>query len=133
MEEILEELLTHAQPDNYGAYQATEEQLLEAQEQIFLSPPSHYREFLLKASHLVIGTLEPASIFDTNIRSYLPELCAQAWDEGLPRQMIAACEHPAGYYCVADDDTVLDWRDGDFDEHQWETIWEWAREVWLRS
>lgn len=133
MEEILEELIASAGQTAYSPSPATEEELLEAQEQIFLSPPNHYRDFLLSAAHLIVGSLEPGGVSDPGARNYLPELCAAAWDVGVPRYLIVACEFDEGYYCVTQDDTVVTWSKGELNDQQWETIWEWAREVWLTS
>lgn len=133
MEDIIEELINCAQSVVVPIEPATEEQLLEVQEQIYISLPKDYRDFLLNVGHLVVGTLEPATVSDPHAHNYLPELCSQAWDEGVPRYLIPYCAHADGYYCLSQEGTALDWRHGNVGESEWETIWEWAADIWAHS
>ncbi|WP_165958292.1 SMI1/KNR4 family protein, partial [Pseudomonas aeruginosa] len=37
------------------------------------------------------------------------------------------------YYCVAEDGEVVLWADGDLTDESWDSVWVWARDVWLES
>lgn len=130
MEDILDELNARAETLPVPLEPASEDHLLEAEEQILMPIPRVYREFILETSHLVVGGIEPATVSDPVSHTYLPELCAIAWDRGLPRHLIPICEIGHGYYGVDPDGFVIEWPASD-NSTEWESVWEWARDVWL--
>ena len=107
--------------------------LVEIEEQLLIPLPDDYKDFLLEVSDVVCGSLEPATVMDPQSHTYLPELAAQAWDAGLPRELIPICEARGGYYAIAEDGKVSFWLDGESDDDEWPSIWHWAKEVWLES
>ena len=107
--------------------------LVEIEEQILISLPDEYKHFLLEASDIICGTLEPATVTDPQSHTFLPELAATAWDEGLPRECIPICQIPNGYYCITQEGTVILFADGELSEDEWPSIWDWAKDVWLES
>lgn len=109
----------------------TEDDLLNVEEQLFLSLPGEYREFLLNVSDVVYGSVEPTTAADPHSHTYIPEVAAEAWNIGLPRHMIPICPKDDGYFCIDPDGIVHLWSRSKFAEKQWESIWEWASEVWL--
>lgn len=53
----------------------------------------------------------------------------------MPRDLIPLCQDGDNYYCVEEDGTVVLW-DADEEivgEDSWESVWHWARDVWLES
>ncbi len=107
--------------------------LVEVEEQLLISLPAEYREFLLTVSDVVYGSLEPATVTDPHSHTYLPELAAIAWSRGLPRDLIPICEINDNYYGISQDGAVLYWENGELTDTEWETIWYWVRDVWLES
>ena len=59
-----------------------EDRLVEIEEQLLISLPGDYKEFLLNASDIVCGSLEPATVMDDYAHNFLPEMAANAWDQG---------------------------------------------------
>ena len=111
-----------------------EDTLVEIEEEILIQLPHEYREFLLKVSDVIFGSIEPATVTDPQSHTYLPELAATAWSVGVPREFIPICEVAGDYYVIGEEGEVKLWRDGDIDEDEsWSTIWHWARDVWLES
>ena len=90
-------------------------------------------ELQLFVSDVVLGSLEPATVTDPRSHTYLPDLAALAWDQGLPRHYIPICAADNGYYCIADEGQVYFWDTSGPSEDEWGSIWHWAREVWLNS
>lgn len=133
MDEIIEQLRERNEPIPTPLELPDSDLLVEIEEQLYLSLPAEYREFLLTVSDVVCGTLEPATVTDPQSHTYLPEMAATAWDRGLPRDLIPICENADGYYCISQDGSVLLWQDGELHEDEWETIWYWVRDVWLES
>ena len=67
--------------------------------------------------------------------NFLPELAAQAWDQGMPRSLIPVCQAAEGLYAIAQDGQIVFWVPGEGvnEDEEWSSIWQWAREVWLES
>lgn len=133
MDELIDELHELAEKVPVPLELPEHDQVVDAQEQILMPLPADFREFLMTATDVVYGTLEPVTVADPSSHTYLPEVTSTAWSLGMPREMIALCECTDGYYCIAEDGEVKLWRDGDYDEETWENVWYWVRDVWLQS
>lgn len=131
MDEIIEELRDKAEATPVPLDLPTEEDLLDVEQQIFLTLPRDYREFLLNASDIVLGSIEPATAADPQSHTYLPDMAADAWDAGLPRDLIPICQAPGGYYCINQDGLIRRWQHGQIEDQEWESIWDWVCDVWL--
>ena len=133
MQELIDELHEVAEQVPVPLELPEHDQVVEAQEQILMPLPADFREFLMTTTDVIYGSLEPVTVADPSSHTYLAEVTATAWSMGMPREMIALCESPGGYYCVAQDGEVRLWRDGDYDSEVWENVWYWVRDVWLES
>lgn len=133
MEEVIEELRDCAETVPVPLELPDLDQIVEAEEEILIGLPFEFKMFELKVSDLVIGSLEPVTIADPSSHTYLPEVTAQAWNDGLPREYIPLCQAGSSYYCVDEQGTVRLWQDEDMQEEEWETVWHWARDVWMLS
>lgn len=133
MQELIDELHEVAESVPVALELPDHDQVVDAQEQILMPLPADFREFLMTATDVVYGMLEPVTVADPLSHTYLPEVTATAWSQGMPREMIALCEYRQGYYCVAQDGEVLYWSDGGYSEDTWENVWYWVRDVWLGS
>lgn len=115
-----------------------EDLLVEIEEQLLLPLPDDLREYLLYASDVVYGSLEPVTAADTRSHTYLPEVAAQAWNDGLPRHLIPVCQLADCYYCIDEDGEVLFWNGEKLGKDpqgtkKWANLWEWIRDVWLQA
>lgn len=135
MEDVIEQLRDLNEPVPVPLELPDEETLVEIQEQILIHLPHGLREFLLQVSDVVFGRLEPVTASDPQSHTYLPEVAATAWSLGVPREMVPLCEDHGNYYVVEEDGTVLLWEaeTEEFNEESWESVWHWARDVWLES
>lgn len=133
VEEIIQALRERNAPVPVPLDLPTEEDLIDVEERLFLTLPREYREFLLTVSDVIYGSLEPATAADPNSHTYLPDLAAEAWNQGLPRHMIPICQYEGGYFCIDPDGGIHLWKDRRFADPQWENIWYWAEEVWLQN
>jgi hypothetical protein len=108
------------------------EDIVDAQEELLIHIPPALRDYLLHCSNVIFGSLEPVTIADPSYHTYLPEVAAEAWDRGLPRDLIPVCQDGDDYFAVSQDDTVHRWHaEEDHLEEISEDIWAWARDVWL--
>ena len=133
MDEIIEELRAVNQPVPVPLELPDEDELVEVQEALFISLDKDFREFMLTVSDVVYGTMEPVTASDPSSHTYLPEVAATAWESGLPRDLVPLCEYRGSYYAVNEEGEVQLWESGVQSEERWETVWYWARDVWLNS
>ncbi len=135
VEEIIEQLREANEPVPVPLELPDEDLLVEIEEQLFIDIPFVFREFLLTVSDVVYGSLEPVTVTDPQSHTYLPDVAANAWDAGVDRSMIPICQDGDDYYCVEEDGTVVLWSAEEelVTEETWESVWHWARDVWLES
>ena len=110
-----------------------EEQLVQIEEEILLPIPREIRTFLLEASDVIYGHLEPVTAADPYSHTYLPEVTANAWANGVDRHLLPICQVGHNYYCAEPDGELVYWQDGEITDESWPSIWHWARDVWLES
>ncbi|WP_196140031.1 SMI1/KNR4 family protein [Aliikangiella sp. G2MR2-5] len=133
MNELVEQLLEGALAQSVEAEPAEDDDLVEIEEEILLPIPADFKDFLIHASHIVYGSLEPVTAHDSHLHTHLPEVTAQAWAEGLERDLIPLCAVGMGYYCVNQEGEVLLWQNGEMTDEYWESVWNWVERVWLES
>lgn len=134
MDDIIDALQCAAIEQTVDMDLPDEDQLVEIEEELLLPIPADFKQFLLTVSNLVVGSLEPVTVTDPQAHTHLPEVTAQAWADGLPREFIVLCQIGQGCYCIAQEGEVQLWQQGEFvAEQHWEDVWQWAEEVWLAS
>ncbi len=133
MNEVVDALREQAQAVSVPLEKPQMEDIVDVEEQILIGLPTEFREFLIEVSDIIFGTIEPVTVMDPNSHTYLVEVCATAWDLGLPRHLVPICHSTDGHYCIDTDGEISLWQDGEFSEQIWDSIWDWAEEVWLNS
>ena len=135
MEEVIEQLRELNEPVPVALELPDEETLVQIQEQILIHLPFELREFLLTVSDVVYGRLEPVTASDPQSHTYLPEVAANAWDAGLPRELVPLCQDGRDYYAVDEEGQVSLWLEetGELSGDTWDSVWHWVRDVWLES
>lgn len=133
MDELINALEEGAISQSFEVEPCTDDDLVEVEEEILLPLPGEMKEFLLKASHLVYGSLEPVTVSDPQLHTHLPEVTSQAWADGLERDLIPLCQIGMGYYVVDQEGEVLLWQNGEMTDERWESVWQWVEDVWLNS
>ena len=133
MEDVIEELRERALTVSVPLELPDEDQLVEVEEQILVPLPWELREFLLQVSDVIYGSLEPVTVTDPHSHTYLPEVAANAWAMGLPRELIPICESGDEFYGISEEGEVVHWANGEVTDDSWPSIWHWARDVWLES
>ena len=79
MEEILELLRDHNEMVPVPLELPDHDCLVEIEEEILLPIPRDIRTYLLEASDVVFGSMEPVTAADPNSHTYLPDVTATAW------------------------------------------------------
>lgn len=109
-----------------------DDQITEVEEAILVQIRGDFRDFLLEASDAVVGSLEPVTITEPSSHTYLPEVAAEAWANGLPRELLPICQTADGYYCLDLENEVVLWQGGSV-LGGWNSIWSWIEDVWCES
>ncbi|MEY3017993.1 MAG: hypothetical protein RL336_1128 [Pseudomonadota bacterium] len=137
MEDIIEQLQALSEHVPVPLDLPDEDDLLEVEETLLLPIHPSLRHYLLEASDTVYGSLEPVTCVDPQSHTYLADVTALAWDEGMPREYMVICETADGFYCINHEDgEILFWSRLQFDfeaGQQWDSLWDWIEDVWLRS
>lgn len=112
----------------------TMDDIIEAQEAILIHIPVEFRDYLLHCSDIIYGHLEPVTVADPRSHTYLPEVAADTWDRGMPREFVPLCTKGEGCYCVAEDGEVFFWRGDNSEPTLISTdVWQWVRDIWLQG
>jgi hypothetical protein len=135
MEEVIEQLRELNEPVPVPLELPDDERLVEVEEELLINLPFGLREFLLLVSDVVYGRLEPVTASDPQSHTYLPEVAANAWDAGVERDLLPICQDGPDYYVVDLEGEVMlfDGTTHEMTNESWETVWHWARDVWLES
>ena len=112
-----------------------EDAITEIEEELLVPLSDDFKEYLLTASDVVYGALEPVTVADPYAHTHLPEVAAVAWNRGLPRQLTPLCEYKDGYYAVTETGEVYLWTEGEegFDGDCIGGVWDWVENIWLKS
>lgn len=111
----------------------TFDQLVMAEEEILMPLPGELKQYLLYASDVIYGSLEPVTVSDPNSHTFLPEVTAYAWSIGMPREYVAVCQQGNSFYCIDQEGQMLLWNEDGSESEYWESLWEWVEQVWMKS
>lgn len=115
----------------------TEDQILEVEEAVLLPLPPSFRYFLMTVSDVVLGRYEPVTCADSVSHTYIADVTAEAWEQGVPREYWVLCQTENGYYLVDHESGEVpfwDFVEGiDDSSEPFDSVWAWADEVWLES
>lgn len=94
-----------------------------------------YRRFLLEASDVVFGALEPAQVTPDAGHLSLADIAEEAHESAeLPKRLLPICADNGDYYCMrasGKSPEVVFWsHDGGTDE-RWPDLAAWIEAVWL--
>ena len=92
-----------------------------------------YKRYLLEASDVTFGTLEPATITDPEYFTYLPEVIANARSYGVPADLLPICEDNGDFYCQRPSGEVMFWSHNGATEESWADLAIWIQEVWIEE
>ncbi|HYW05581.1 MAG TPA: SMI1/KNR4 family protein, partial [Longimicrobium sp.] len=101
LSETIEELRSLNEPVTHPLRLPTEAEVDAAEERLGIKFPADYRRYLLEASDVIVGTLEPAIVTGDAGHLALVETARLAWDElDVPRDLLPICEDNGDFYCL---------------------------------
>jgi hypothetical protein len=91
-----------------------------------------YRKFLLEASDVVYGVLEPATVGPNSAHTDLVRIAHDAWTlMGLPRELLPVCEDNGDYYCMNASGEVVYWSHDGAGDERWPDLATWVQDIWI--
>jgi hypothetical protein len=104
----------------------------EAEQRLGASFPSDFRRYLIEASDIVYGTIEPVTITLPGSHTDLFSVARDAWDaSGVPRDLLPICEDNADFYCMNEAGEIVYWSHNGTSDETWPTLARWIQDVWL--
>jgi hypothetical protein len=105
-----------------------------AESQLGIKFHEDYRQFLLEASDVVYGTLEPARVTPDSGHLDLVRMVRAAWNEdGVQRHLLPICHDNANYFCVSETGEVLNWDHNGPTDEKWPSLAAWIKQVWIEG
>ncbi|MEO6036661.1 MAG: SMI1/KNR4 family protein [Verrucomicrobiota bacterium] len=133
LEDAIAKLRSLNEPVPKPARLPTETEVAAAERNLGVEFPPDYHHFLLQASDVTYGSLEPAVIIPAAGRSDLVKMAREAWEIGVPEDLLPFCESNGDYFCLHADGQVVYWHhDGSTDE-TWPDLAHWIVQVWMEE
>lgn len=112
----------------------TPDEVTRAQQQLGVTFHADYRKYLLEASDIVYGTLEPCTVIPDGGHSDLIAVARNAWDKvGVPRDLIPICEGNGDYYCIETSGQIVFWSHNGVTDEKWPDLATWIKRVWIEK
>lgn len=112
----------------------TEQEVDAAERDLGVKFHPDYRRFLLEASDVVYGTLEPAVVVPDSGYLNLVEMANEAWDEmELPRTLLPICQDNGDYYCINARGEIVYWSHNGTTDEKWHDLAAWIDELWIQE
>ena len=131
MDEILTLLRKLNEPVPKPLRLPTEDDVFKVEKELNFIFPAEYRRFLLEASDVVVGTIEPATIPADSGHTYIVPMVASAREVGVPSDLLPIVEDNGDYYCINNQGGIIFWSHDGTSNEAWPSFSEWACEVWL--
>jgi hypothetical protein len=110
----------------------TKDEVDAAEGRLGIKFPADYRQYLLQASDVVYGSLEPAIVTPDAGHLDLIEMAETAWDEiEVPRELLPFCEDNGDYYCLNEAGEVMYWSHNGTSDEKWKDLATWIKAVWI--
>lgn len=132
LEEVIRELRERNEPVPKPLRLPTAKEVDDAQRKLRVTFHPDYRKYLLDASDVVYGTIEPATVTPDSGHTELTAVAQDAWEVGVPRSLIPICEDNGDYYCMNKMGQVVFWSDDQLTE-RWPDLATWIKEVWIEE
>lgn len=135
LSEVIDRLQELNEPVTNPFRLPTEEEVNEAEKRLNVKFHPDYRRFLLEASDVVYGEIEPAIVTPDCEYLNLVEIAEYAWDEmHLPQHLLPICEDNGDYYCINKKGEVEFWSaNGENSGKKWDNLASWIKEVWIEG
>ncbi len=110
----------------------TETEIAAAEKRLNVKFHDDYRRYLLDASDVSYGELEPAIVTPDCDYLDLVEIAEYAWDEiEIPQSLLPICEDNGDYYCINRRGEIESWSSTGQSDSKWPDLATWIKEIWI--
>ncbi len=102
-----------------------------AERQLGIAFHSDYRRYLLEASDVVVGTVEPLVLMAPDSHIDLLSTVRNAWEFGVPRDLLPICGDNGNWFCMRSDGAIVYWDHNGANQEEWCDLSAWIQDVWL--
>ena len=133
LDHVIQELRKLNEPVPKPARLPTAQEVDQVEQALGVRFQPDYRKYLLEASDVVYGALEPATIPSEGSHTELLKIAHEAWNRmGVPREQLPICEDNGDYFCITPEGTVAFWsHDSRQTEEHWPNLASWIKQVWI--
>jgi hypothetical protein len=132
LEEAIKTLRKLNKPVPKPMHLPTSDEVSNTQQKLGVVFHPDYYKYLLEASDVVYGILEPCTITLVNSYRDLVTVAQEAWDSmGVSRNLIPICEDNGDYYCMNQSGEVVFWSHEGLTDEKWPNLAAWIEDVWL--
>lgn len=134
LDEALAELRRRHEPPPRPRRLPTKDEVDAAERALGVRFHKDYRRFLLEASDVDYGIIEPATITEEESHTDLFSIAQRARDTwNVPTELVPICEDNADLYCLTPDGRVIFWSHDDQAPtgEEWPDLAAWIEEVWM--
>lgn len=131
MDAALKEIISRDEPVPKPARLPTPRELALAESELGVPFHPDLRRYLLEASNVTFGAIEPVTITDAHAHTHLHRVAMDAWSAGVDRTWVPVCEDNSDYYCVRPDGQVAYWSHDGTSTETWSDLAAWIRDVWI--
>ena len=131
LSEAIEQLRERNEPVPKPMRLPTEQEVAAAEQRLGITLHPDFRRYLLEASDVVFGALEPATVIDESSHTNLISICESAWEMGVPRELTPICEDNADYYCIDNQGRIRFWSHNGTTDESWKNLATWIEDVWI--
>ena len=111
----------------------TPEEVASVEETLHTRFHPDFQTYLLHASDVVFGTLEPVTITLPGGHTDLRKVARSAHDLGVPKDWLPVCEDNGDYFCLTPAGEVKFWSHDGANDERWSSLSDWIDQVWLQS
>jgi hypothetical protein len=134
LDDAISELRARNEPVPIPARLPTAEEVEAAERRLGVTLPADFRRYLLEASDVNYGVIEPVTITLPGSHTDLFTVASDAWDGfGVSRSLIPICEDNADFYCMNPEGEVVYWSHNGLSSEKWRSLADWIKQVWLRD
>jgi hypothetical protein len=129
LDEVIAELRRRSVPVPRPRPLPTEADVAAAESSLGLFLHHDVRRYLLEASDVVVGTIEPVSLAagHTDLRRVLHDARVM----GVPNDLVPICEDNGDYYCMTPLGEVVFWSHNGRTDERWPDLASWIVQVWI--
>lgn len=109
----------------------TEDEVTAAEQRLGRPLPQDYRQYLLRASDIAFGTLEPCVVTPEAGSLDLVDTAHRAWLVGVPDDLLPICEDNGDYFCLDPRGAVRFWDHNGPTSESWSDLATWIWEAWI--